>query len=301
MLTFSNATKCCGMAPIGFFILIYLFTSCPGFGWNSPPATVNYAEGYDLAHPKQYILDQSLHEISGITFLNKTDHELGAIEDENGKLYYFYLGNGKLRHSKFSKKGDYEDVTLFKNEEIVVLRSDGSLFQFPLSQAKNDPIQNVREYKHLLPIGEYEGLCADGDLLFVLCKNCPNDNQKKEVSAYRVQRNKNGALYVASQFRIDLSAIHMKKNSESSKFHPSCLARHPLTGEWYVISSVNKLLVILDAQWKLKTFYLLDPVLFKQPEGLTFDEGGNMYVSNEGVKGTPNILVFNYNKNEIKK
>jgi len=286
---------------VHFFILIYLLIAPAGSKLNPPSSAINYAEGYDLGHPKQYILDKSLREISGIVFLNKNDHELGAIEDENGRLYYFHLGSGKLNHSKFSKKGDYEDVTLFKNEEIVVLRSDGSLFEFPLSQAKNGQIENTWEYKHLLPAGEYESLSADTEQLFVLCKNCPGDNQKKEVSVYRVRRNKNGALFVASQFKIDLSGIHMKKNSESSKFHPSCLARHPLTGEWYIISSVNKLLLVLNTQWKLKTFYSLNPALFKQPEGLAFDENGDMYISNEGGKGDADILVFNYNKNENKK
>ena len=78
------------------------------------------------------------------------------------------------------------------------------------------------------------------------------------------------------------------------KFHPSCVARHPLTREWYIISSVNKVLIVLDERWKVKGMYALDPELFKQPEGLAFDRRGNMYISNEGGKGNANVLLFPY-------
>jgi len=47
-------------------------------------------------------------------------------------------------------------------------------------------------------------------------------------------------------------------------------------------------------QWKLKKTYQLDPILFKQPEGLAFDSKGNMYISNEGHGGNANVLLFNY-------
>jgi uncharacterized protein YjiK len=68
-----------------------------------------------------------------------------------------------------------------------------------------------------------------------------------------------------------------------------------LTREWYIISSVNKVLLVLNDQWKVKASYALDPVLFKQPEGLAFDRRGNMYISNEGGKGgDANVLLFAY-------
>jgi hypothetical protein len=54
--------------------------------------------------------------------------------------------------------------------------------------------------------------------------------------------------------------------------------------------------VVLDEQWKVKAYYQLDPVLFKQPEGLAFGQKGDMYVSNEGGEGAANILLFRYLK-----
>jgi uncharacterized protein YjiK len=73
------------------------------------------------------------------------------------------------------------------------------------------------------------------------------------------------------------------------------MAKNPLTKQWYIVSSVNELLVVTDADFKVTAAYSLDHKLFLQPEGLAFDKKGNLYISNEGdefAKGT--ILKFNF-------
>ena len=245
--------------------------------------------GYDLGAPKKFILPYDLREISGITFLRGNPDTLYAEEDEDGKLFYFHPGDGKYAHWKFGKKGDYEDITILDNKEFVLLRSDGSLFVFPVPSGK------VRIYEHILPEGEYEGLFGDTDgRLIALCKNCPDDDQKKEVSGYVLAYNPQHELVITEHFRVDVSMVKLTSIHRKVKFHPSCLARHPLTREWYIISSVNKVLLVLDEKWKVKASYPLNPALFKQPEGLAFDRRGNMYISNEGQGGNANVLLFNY-------
>ena len=53
---------------------------------------------------------------------------------------------------------------------------------------------------------------------------------------------------------------------------------------------------------KIKEAYQLDPVVFKQPEGITFTPWGDMLISNEAADvGAPNILIFKYKKkHEVK-
>jgi uncharacterized protein YjiK len=82
-----------------------------------------------------------------------------------------------------------------------------------------------------------------------------------------------------------------KKNK--SAFRPSALTKDPLTGDWYILSAVNKLLVVADKSWKVKGAYPLNTHTFNQPEGIAFDNDGNLYISNEGdgfIDG--NILKF---------
>jgi uncharacterized protein YjiK len=81
------------------------------------------------------------------------------------------------------------------------------------------------------------------------------------------------------------------------KFKPSGAAIHPLTGELYIISSVNKLLVVADRRGEVREVYRLDEGVFKQPEGIAFEPDGTMIVSNEAADhGVANLLIFPYNK-----
>ncbi len=251
--------------------------------------------GYDLGAPKKFLMSESLREISGIVLLRGNPDTIYAIEDETGKLFYFHLGDGKFPFRKFGGHGDYEDVTILDNKEFVVLRSDGSLFVFPIGWLKDGKEQDVRAYEHILPSGEYEGLFGDdGGRLIAMCKNCPEDDQRREVSAYVLQYRTGHELAVTDHFKIEVPADKLTSIHKNIKFHPSCLARHPLTRQWYILSSVNKVLIVLDDRWQVKGMYALDPVLFKQPEGLAFDTHGNMYISNEGQQGNANVLLFSY-------
>jgi hypothetical protein len=279
---------------MGWIFILSGFVGCQqSFRSTSPP-------GYDLNAPKKYIMGDALHEISGIAVLKGKGDSLYAIEDEDGRLFFFHPGDSRADYVKFGKKGDYEDVAILDNKEFVVLRSDGSLFVFPLGMVRNMNRDSVREYEHILPEGEYESLFGDeGGRLVALCKNCKTDDQRDEVSGY-VLKDMGNRLTVTEHFKIDVSGVKLgsagkeRGGKQNGKFHPSCMARHPLTREWYIISSVNRVLLVLDEQMRVKGVYLLDGGLFKQPEGLAFDGKGNMYISNEGGQGNANVLLFSY-------
>src|SRR5882724_353253 len=143
-----------------FLIWALLYCKQPGT-YDNPP-------GYDFAQAKKYSLKNSLHEISGIILLNSNDHQIGAIQDEDGEFYYFHPDDKEYKQTRFAKRGDYEDVALLNNKDIVVLRSDGSLFTFPVALIANEEIGTTQEYKKIMPEGEYEGMYAENDKLYVL-------------------------------------------------------------------------------------------------------------------------------------
>lgn len=246
--------------------------------------------GYDLSQPEKTKMPRALDEISGITFLKGMEDQLFAIEDEDGKLYRYTFSTQKIRYSKFFSKGDFEDLAVLEDSVFVVLKSDGTLYTFPVTEADNESAGKVQEYKSILPKAEYEGLFARNGRLYVLCKDCADKNEKKTVTVYEIILAANTKPAVVKPIKINFE----KTDTEKKILSPSALAFHPLTNEWYLLSSVNNLLMVMDADWNPKAVYKLDPSLFKQPEGIAFSKNGDMYISNEAAGGTANVLLFRY-------
>jgi len=262
------------------------------------PDVVISPPGYDLSKPKIYKMPSVLEEISGIALNHGKTDTIYAEQDEEGKLFYFHLGDTEIKHTKFSKRGDYEDVAI-SNGLVIMLRSDGVFFTFPLSEIANKDAGNVIEQPGLLPQGEYESLYADdkNHVLYALCKNSSADKDAEVISGYVFLIGSDGKLTLKDHFSIDEKAVATLAGKEKIRFKPAALARNPVTGQWYIISSVNKILLITDAKWKPLNTYPLNPSLFFQPEGIAFDNAGNMFIASEKGNGNAGtILQFTYQK-----
>ncbi|PWG81773.1 SdiA-regulated domain-containing protein [Pararcticibacter amylolyticus] len=250
-------------------------------------------DGYDLAHPVVYQMPGRLLEISGICFDKGDPSVIYAEQDEAGVLFLYHPESKKVDEIKFGKKGDYEDIAFFKGT-IYVLRSDGVLFSFRLEAGNR--VSGLNEWTGILPKGEYEGLFADekSGLLFALCKDCSID-KNGSATGYKLKPGRDGKPVISGTFHMGLPEDHPGRQGKKFKLKPSALARHPVSGDWFVLSSVNKMLLVADSNFKTKKTYNLKPHLFLQPEGIAFDRDNNLYISNEGDKAKPGtILKFNY-------
>jgi uncharacterized protein YjiK len=86
----------------------------------------------------------------------------------------------------------------------------------------------------------------------------------------------------------------MKPGKDDSPFAPSEIAIHPITHDIYVLCSVGKLLIVLNDDGVIQYITSLDPSIFRQPEGITFFENGDMLISDEAKGHHANILKFTY-------
>ena len=75
-------------------------------------------------------------------------------------------------------------------------------------------------------------------------------------------------------------------------FAPSGIAKHPVTGFYYVLSSVGRLLVICDDAGNLEHVHFLKSKVFIQPEGICFAPDGTMFISNEGRSLVGKVMRF---------
>lgn len=229
-----------------------------------------------------------LMEISGITFHEENNDTIYAEQDEEGKIFYLDQHTGQYGDLKFGKPGDYEDISISK-DQVILLRSDGTLFGIPLAEVQRRDIRTVNKWEHLLPAGEYEGMYADKDRVYILCKSGKPDKNKEAVSGYVFLLVK-GRPEPAGTFSI--SGKDIARLSASKKhFKPAALAKNQRTREWYILSSVNKMLVITDEHWNVKDVFKLDPKLFVQPEGIAFDSDHTLYIANEGSDVRPGTIL----------
>ena len=74
---------------------------------------------------------------------------------------------------------------------------------------------------------------------------------------------------------------------------PSGFAIHPVTCEFYIISSVGKHLIAMNRNNEIEYAEKMVHKFFSQPEGICFSkEGKTLYISNEGKEKLANILIF---------
>jgi len=272
---------------------------------------------YDLSHPSdKFKLPDELREISGIDVYKK--HKLVCEEDENGKVFIYDAKKGDLKETvKFARHGDYEGIANV-NDTIYVLRSDGVLFQVTGFETADQATQEFPTF--LNKENNTEGLCFDSanHRLLIACKGDPGNNLSgvRAVYAFDLKRMKlqKNPVYIIhlDELKADLAKVDKSKliNEETRNlldpekgdvtFQPSEIAIHPITDEICLISTVGKLMVVMNRAGKILHIESLDPAIFKQPEGLCFLPNGDMYISDEGREGKANILLFKYMPEEKK-
>jgi hypothetical protein len=272
------------------FVLIFVF-SC---GNKKKAASYPQIPGYEMADPVVIHLKGDLDEISGISYYAK-DTSIFAINDERGILYKIYLRKKiEIKKWKFSNDADYEDVAFKETDSsFYVLSSSGNIKSFRFLSGDSVKVQSCGR-----PLGgnnEFETLYYDkfyGKVVLV-CKDCETDD-KKTISAYSF--NPDDETFSEDPFyQIDTDEVGRLSGSNKYKFKPSAAAIHPITKDLYMVSSVSKSILVADRDGKVKAAYRVDPILFKQPEGITFTPTGDMLISNEFAEiGSATILIFKY-------
>ena len=259
---------------------------------------------------KIHELPPELSEISGITFLNDT--VLVAIQDEEGILYYYNLPQNKIiRKQTFAGSGDYEDLVKAGND-MYVITSDGILSQIKNFESSN-PVLTVIETPFTKK-NDIEGIAYDAKhhrLLIAPKEHGLEENQTtKEIYGFdlKTMRFQIKPVFsirleeISSQFSGDALEESSKKflkaigNQNMNKvFRSSAITVNDKTGEIYVLSSLNGLIIILSSAGELTKIIQFSGVEYKQPEGIAFAPNGKLHISNEGGKsGLGNIIELTH-------
>lgn len=252
--------------------------------------------GYNFSEPDEKLkLGKHLKEISGMAWVAGKDILL-AENDEKGEILIVDFKNKKDDEGriKFAGKGDYEDI-VYTEQATYLLISTGTVVKV----ITKDSSATTEEF--VLPksgTNEFESmyLDADGKSLILLCKDC--DKEKNQIRmAHRFNLSDN-SFDPAAAYIVQVSEIQKILNNPEQEFKPSAAAINPINGKLYMIASVGKIIVIADRNGKVEEVVQLDPILFNQPEGMTFAPNGDLYISNEAAEAEPTILRFVYKKQD---
>jgi uncharacterized protein YjiK len=253
--------------------------------YKSPP-------NYDLNRPSLTIkLPSELDDISGITYYSK-DNALFAESDQKGCLYKIFLNKPTdIRKWKFSHKRDYEDIALY-DSTFYIINNNGDIVSLNFIK------DSIITHDYMFPEKgkyEFESLYYDDQLkkLVLMCKECEIDKDTT-VSTYTFDPQQ---FTYAGAYTIGAQKVLDANSPKSTKFKPSGASVNPVTGDLYILSSINKTLVVAERQGAVKQVYRLDPSLFNKPEGIAFSSTGGLFISNEAAAMQPATVLFYQFKN----
>lgn len=259
---------------------------------------------YDLKQPKEkYYLPYVLEEVSGLSF--KVPNSILAVDDETGRVFEYDLSKRKISHSMtFHSADDFEGVEMV-DSTVYVLKSDGDVFEFEYSSDKKP---KAKKYEtNLSKKNDTEGLGYDpiNNRLLIVCKEDGEvkDNKVKGRAVYGFDLNQR-KLINEPLFEISASSLEQfweqhrdfDYEKERIKFKPSAISFNPIDQSLYILSSVGKLLIVVDLNGQIKATYPISPRVLGQPEGLCFSPSGDMYISSEGEGDRGYVLKFEMSK-----
>lgn len=260
-------------------------------GCKKKTTTLKSPQGYNFQEVVTDKLDLKIKEASGLVW-DPVNNVFITHIDESGKLFYLDRDTKKIvKEVDFAGKGDFEDIALV-GEALYMLESNGTIWKVE-QDSTADKMKGIEVGKlEIEGSKDFEAMYYDSarHALVLICKNCAMDN-KATVSAFAYYLDSigfnNKALYT-----IDASKVEELAPKETSKLQPSAARIQPNLKKLFIISSAANLLVVADLDGKVQTVHWLKPKLFPQPEGLTFNKTGDMYIANEGVTSQATIHRF---------
>lgn len=260
---------------------------------------------YDLNNPEATVkLPTILDEVSGLSDVDM--NHIACVQDEKGRIYIVSIQNGSIIDEiDFTSEGDFEGLT-YLDSMFYVLRSDGTLYVISgaLSGGTQTEIFNLE-----LKSKDNEGFAFDPiDNQFLIAAKSKNIGEKENRmrAVYALNRStyqleSKAALLIdtdqlgeyAEKNGIQQQNYTIKGKEKAFSFRPSSIAVHPKSGDYYIISAEDFLLIVMNRKEEILMMEVLDSQIFPKAEGITFLPDGTMIITNESAGSGATLLRFN--------
>ncbi len=242
---------------------------------------------------KEFILEKSLNEISGLA--DAGNNFLYTHNDEKADIYKFDLNTGEVV-LKFSLGDtnllkDFEGIAVNK-DTIYLATSSGVIYRFNEGE-DNEAVAFEKIRTGLKPGNNVEGLCYDPERnsLLLACKDAAKKKYKRFRTVYEYNLT-NNILIDNPRFLISLDEL--KDRFSISDFAPSGIERHPLNGNFFIISANEPAVIEISPEGVLLNAVKLKNRKYRQTEGITILKDNSLILSDEakGKKAKLTIIPF---------
>ena len=273
------------------FIAVLIAIGIIGFA-KVNKANAQITEGIDnYSILETWELPIELNEVSGIVWID--NHTLACVQDEDGVIYIYDLNDKAIQDEiPFAGNGDYEGIALH-NDDLYIMQSDGVLYEVRNWKATNKIVSSYQT--GFTSANNMESLTYSSTQNYLLTAPKDKDAEGHFKGIYKIDLSSKKVDLKSPLYKIDMKdeALHEFRHKKLYKtFNPSEIAVHPITGDVYVLEGKNPKLLILNPEGEIKRVYKLDEINFPQPEGMTFSDEGDLYISNESATGPANIHLI---------
>jgi uncharacterized protein YjiK len=242
-----------------------------------------------------WIMPPALAEISGIALT--PDGRLLAHDDELARIFEIDPKRGVVLKSFMvgdGLHGDFEGITVV-GQELYMTLSNGHLYRFREGPNKSR-VPYTRIDTHLGKECEFEGIAYEKDSarLVLPCKNVKVKHLDDELVIYRWKIGSTGSSGI-SMLTVPLSEV--TGNNNWKKFRPSDITIDPATGNYVLISSLEKGLVVMTPGGEVISSQKL-PGKHAQAEGVAITRDGILIVSDEATSNPATITLYKWNRTE---
>lgn len=262
---------------------------------------------YDLRHPDKVLaLPSELMEVSALTDVDA--RTVACVQDEAAMLYLLDLGTGRIIGKRaFGPPGDMEGLTRV-DQDYYALRSDGLIYRMAMG---TEAMHVLDTFRVRVAQQNLEGLGYDerrGLILIApkgVVKGDPRTRDRRVMHAYdpiarvvlpapALELSVEG---IVAQARLAGIAVPERttpkgRAAPALKLRFSSVAVDPVSDHYYLLSAVDRTLLVMDRDGALIALHQLDAGLFPKPEGITFLPSGVLLITNEGKNAPPNLLRF---------
>jgi uncharacterized protein YjiK len=240
-----------------------------------------------------WIMPTELREISGLALT--PDGRLLAHDDEIAKIYEIDPRRGTIIKSFLVGKGlhgDFEGLTV-AGADLYLLASNGTLFRF--REGGNGKIVPYEKLDlHLKKECEFEGVTyqADSAWLVLPCKTVHTKALKDDMVIYRWKIGTNDSSGITLLSVPQSEAVGSNK---WKRFRPSDITIDPATGDYVIISSIDKGLVVMTSDGEVLRSESL-PGKHHQAEGVAITKDSVLIISDEATTKPAAITLYRWHR-----